>query len=127
MQLTDCAHCGNVLAYCTCPPRPRLLTDRCARCGHQSATHDAGRCFVGSCSCTGFPEPAPRPTTGKHGWPLVPSTRFPGETTLACPQCASTDITLTGAYGPGGRLGDPGGHEITRCNACRHQALSPSK
>jgi hypothetical protein len=65
--------------------------------------------------------------TGAHGWPLVPSKRFPGELTLACPKCGSTDIVFTGAYGPGGRLGDPGGHDIVRCRSCKHQSMKPSR
>ena len=65
--------------------------------------------------------------TGAHGWPLVPSVRFPGETTLACPKCGSTDVYLTVAYGPGGRLGDPGATDIIGCNACGHRDYKASK
>jgi hypothetical protein len=63
--------------------------------------------------------------TGAQGWPLVPSTHFPGELTLGCPQCGSTDITMSVQYpvrGTGpmgrGRLGDPGSREYNRCNSC---------
>lgn len=65
--------------------------------------------------------------TGVCGWPLVPSRRFPGETTLACPKCGSLDVTMTirpGAYGTGPgnswRIGDQGGHDLNVCNVCRH-------
>lgn len=34
---------------------------------------------------------------GAFGWPLVPSPNFPGETTLACPECGSTNIWFTGS------------------------------
>lgn len=64
---------------------------------------------------------------GAHGWPLVPSTAFPGELTLACPKCGSTNVTLTVAYGPGGRLGDPGATDIIRCEACKQADYSPAK
>lgn len=65
------------------------------------------------------------PKTGAHGWPLVPSTAFPGELTLACPKCGSTNVTLTVAYGPGGRLGDPGATDIIRCETCHHADYKP--
>lgn len=64
---------------------------------------------------------------GAHGWPLVPSVRFPGESALSCPACGSLNITMTVAYGPGGRLGDPGAHDIIRCGDCGHQNMKPSK
>jgi len=67
--------------------------------------------------------------TGKHGWPLVASERFPGEQTLACPKCGSTRITMTVEYpfvgsGPGGRgrLSDVGTRDKTICEACGHTA-----
>jgi hypothetical protein len=70
-------------------------------------------------------------TTGKHGWPLVPSPHFPGEQTLACPKCGSTDLTLTVEYpfngtGPGGRgrLGDYGARDKTICRGCGETARS---
>lgn len=63
--------------------------------------------------------------TGAHGWPLVPSPRFPNETTLACPDCGSTDIKLSVLYpshGSGpcgrGRLGDPGSLNTITCGQC---------
>lgn len=56
--------------------------------------------------------------TGAHGWPLVPSTHFPGELTLACPACGSLDISLSVIYGPGGRLGDPGSLNTITCKSC---------
>jgi hypothetical protein len=66
--------------------------------------------------------------TGAYGCPLVPSKRFPGELTLACVKCGSTDITMTGCYpvyGTGpcgrGRLGDPGGLDWAECGACGHR------
>jgi len=68
--------------------------------------------------------------TGAHGWPLVPSTRFKGETALACPKCGSTNVTLDTARGasgtaPGGRwrMGDPGSREYARCESCKHSSL----
>jgi predicted RNA-binding Zn-ribbon protein involved in translation (DUF1610 family) len=70
------------------------------------------------------------PKTGAHGWPLVPSTRFKGETALACPKCGSTNVTLDTARGasgtaPGGRwrMGDPGSREYARCESCKHSSL----
>ncbi len=64
----------------------------------------------------------------RGGWPLAPSTRFPGERTLACPKCHSTDVTMTCRYpvygtGPNrrGRLGDRGSREVNICNACNHE------
>jgi hypothetical protein len=67
----------------------------------------------------------PDPQTGRGGWPLVPSLRFPGETCLACPRCNSRNVVLSCAYpvrgsGPGGRgrLGDPGTKETNTCADC---------
>jgi DNA-directed RNA polymerase subunit M/transcription elongation factor TFIIS len=65
--------------------------------------------------------------TGAHGWPLVPSTHFPGEQALACPKCSSTHVTMTVAYGPGGRLGDPGATDIIRCESCKHADYKAAK
>lgn len=69
--------------------------------------------------------------TGAHGWPLVPSKHFPGEKTLACPECGSTDVMLTTQYGspgtgPGGRgrLGDPGSKDVAICQNCKHRSAS---
>lgn len=52
-------------------------------------------------------------THGAHGWPLVPSTRFPGERMLAYPECGETDYIMSSigagfGSGPGGRhrMGD---------------------
>lgn len=71
-----------------------------------------------------------QPKTGVLGWPLVPSTHFPGENTLACPKCGSTHITLfsVGAglgSGPGGRhrFGDNYRSAI-RCETCKHQQIA---
>lgn len=71
-------------------------------------------------------------TTGALGWPLVPSKIYPGETTLACPKCGSTNITLSGVApfrgtGPGGRrrMGDQGWRDVNRCNACKHETSAP--
>jgi predicted nucleic-acid-binding Zn-ribbon protein len=68
--------------------------------------------------------------TGAHGWPLVPSVRFPGEQALSCPKCGGTTITLfsVGAgigSGPGGshRFGDNYRSAI-RCESCKHQEIS---
>ena len=62
--------------------------------------------------------------TNKWGLLSAPSTRFPGELTLAC-TCGSIDLTLTCQYpvrGSGpcgrGRLGDYGTRELVICNTC---------
>jgi hypothetical protein len=57
---------------------------------------------------------------GRGGWPIFKgaSKAFPGEDALGCPRCASINVTLTCSYGPGGRLGDPGGREVNVCNDC---------
>jgi transcription elongation factor Elf1 len=57
-------------------------------------------------------------TEGAHGWPLVPSKAFPGEQTLTCPVCGSTNVTLSVIYGPSGRLGDPGSLNTITCESC---------
>jgi len=64
-------------------------------------------------------------STTLYGWPLVPSTNWPGETAVACPKCLSTNVTLTVRYGRNvsgynrpGRLGDPGGCSLAICNDC---------
>lgn len=66
---------------------------------------------------------------GALGWPLVPSRTYPGESTLACPDCGSRDVALTvlpGARGtgPGGRwrMSDGGGKDLNECNACGYRA-----
>jgi hypothetical protein len=68
---------------------------------------------------------------GAHNWPLRPSRAFPGEKALSCPNCHSTDVTLSVRYpfhgsGPGGigRLGDRGTMQTARCNGCGHCAES---
>ncbi len=67
----------------------------------------------------------PSSQLGRGGWPLTVSKVFPGEMTLACPKCRSTNVTLTVApgavgYGPNGRwrMGDPGGREMNKCENC---------
>ena len=89
--------------------------------------------YVGGCTF-GVMEGNEMNVTGKHGWPLVPSTRFPGERTLACPDCSSTNITLTveyPAYGSGpcgrGRLGDYGARNKTICNGCGKTAYAQAR
>lgn len=71
--------------------------------------------------------------TGLLGWPLVPSKRFPGELTLACPQCLSTNVTMTLApggrgTGPGGqwRMGDPS-RDLNRCEDCKFSETGTTK
>jgi hypothetical protein len=64
---------------------------------------------------------------GAHGWPLVESKAFPGELTLSCPKCKSTNVTQTVAYGSGGRLGDPGASDLLVCGGCGHRSVRPSK
>ena len=65
--------------------------------------------------------------TGAHGWPLVPSTRFPGEQQLACPKCGASEYVMSSlgagfGSGPGGRhrMGDNFIPVIT-CKACGHR------
>lgn len=55
---------------------------------------------------------------GAHGWPLVPSTRWPGENALACPDCGSTRVVLYGIPGWDGRMGSPGTGNGIRCKDC---------
>lgn len=66
---------------------------------------------------------------GAHDWPLTFSRSFPDEMTLSCPRCGSTNWEMTGHHaprgtGPGGRgrLGEPGGVDILRCNDCKHES-----
>ncbi len=68
------------------------------------------------------------------GWPFVPSKLRPGEMTIACGVCGSTDIVESVQYparGTGpmgcGRLGDPGAVEYAKCNACGARANFPDK
>ncbi len=49
--------------------------------------------------------------TGAHGWPLVPSTHFEGETMLACPDCGKSDIILS-SIGSGIGSGRRGSHRM---------------
>lgn len=72
--------------------------------------------------------------TGAFGWPLAPSKRFPGEMTLACPACGSTNVTMGVQYSPRGtgsrgqgRLGDPGSTDFIACNDCRKSDFRPAK
>lgn len=60
-------------------------------------------------------------------WPLTPSTHFKGETSLACPRCGGKDITMRAVYGPGGRLGDPGGGERIDCGTCGFSQYEPER
>ena len=62
---------------------------------------------------------------GVHGWPLISSLRFPGETCLACPKCGSRNVMMSVHYvfpGTGpcgrGRLGDSGNTEYAQCQYC---------
>jgi predicted nucleic-acid-binding Zn-ribbon protein len=57
---------------------------------------------------------------GAGGWPLVPSKRFAGEQTLACPKCGSTNVNMGVHYGPGGRLGSPGASGYNKCLDCKY-------
>jgi len=66
---------------------------------------------------------------GAHGWPLVPSQRFPGERDLICPACGSARVTLGSSPGGRGsgprgrwRMGDPGGAAYAECGNCRHRS-----
>lgn len=62
---------------------------------------------------------------GAGGWPLVPSKLFPGEMTLACPKCKSTNVMMMVAPSGRGtgpmwrsRMGDPGSSELNICQDC---------
>jgi hypothetical protein len=66
---------------------------------------------------------------GRGGWPLVPSSQFQGETTLACPVCWATNVIMSCRYpargsGPNGRgrLGDDGTVQTNQCGNCGHFA-----
>lgn len=53
-------------------------------------------------------------------WPMAPSTNFPGEDTLACPVCGSTDVTMIGSnLGSDVIMGI--NLETLRCNSCGNQ------
>lgn len=67
--------------------------------------------------------------TGLLGWPLAPSTHFPGEMTLSCPNCFSTNITILSVpmgrgTGPNGRfrMGDPS-KQAVRCERCKRMEV----
>lgn len=71
--------------------------------------------------------------TWPDGFLKVPSPKFPGEMTKACPKCGSTNWTMTVApsgvgSGPGGRwrLGDAADN-VTICNNCGYRAWTPGK
>jgi hypothetical protein len=64
---------------------------------------------------------------GAHEWPFVANPNHPGEPMLACPKCGKSKISMTTAYGPGGRLGDPGAHDIIRCFDCGYQDMKRAK
>lgn len=63
-----------------------------------------------------------KPKSLYGGWPLTPSTVWPGELSLECPKCWGKNITLTVepggiGTGPNGRwrMGDGGGREVAIC------------
>ena len=71
--------------------------------------------------------------TGAHGWPLVPSTHFPGEQTLACPACGSTSVVLT-SMGSGAGSGPGGRHRfgdnylpVIECRACGKRDIGKAR
>ena len=58
---------------------------------------------------------------GAAGWPIKPSTIFPGEETLHCPKCDSERLSMVslGGFGPGGwRQGNPNPVHQIECNQC---------
>jgi transcription elongation factor Elf1 len=66
-----------------------------------------------------------------YGWPLVPSTSFPGEKTLQCPRCKSTHVVFTietGSKGTGRggiwRMGDRGSRDVVICQSCGDKAYN---
>jgi hypothetical protein len=68
---------------------------------------------------------------GAHGWPLTE--REDGESRLGCPRCDSTNWAMGGQHavrgtGPGGRgrMGDPGGVDILRCEDCLYESRKPT-
>jgi hypothetical protein len=71
--------------------------------------------------------------TDGQRWPFVASEHFPGELTLACPTCGTSEgVVLTcenhgRGTGPGGRprMGDPGWVDVTTCTACGGKAYLP--
>lgn len=74
-----------------------------------------------------------RKRTGAGGWPLVPSKTFPGENTLACPKCGSTNIVMSTVRvgrgtGPRGRtrLGDVS-MESLQCKKCGNKSVFDPK
>lgn len=64
---------------------------------------------------------------GAFGWPLVNSAYFPGEKTLACPQCGSTDIVMGCHPGHDRRMGSPGTKDYVLCVKCRKYATESTK
>lgn len=59
----------------------------------------------------------------KVSWRIEPGTPAPFN---VCPECSSTNVTVTSVYGPGGRLGDPGGGgNSSKCEACGHGWYTP--
>jgi len=76
----------------------------------------------------------PEASTGAHGWPLLRSKTYPGETTLGCPACLGTNVTMGASYaatgtglGGCGRMGDPGSREWVRCNDCGRTATKEAR
>jgi len=59
---------------------------------------------------------------GAGGWPLKDNGK---EKRLACPKCDESRWQMTAVYGPGGRLGDPGGGTRLVCLACLHSTYYP--
>ena len=51
-----------------------------------------------------------------HGWAYVQSPQFPQEKTIACPKCATLDITMVG----GATIRGFYHNGYTRCNSCGH-------
>lgn len=127
----QCQECGRRTSRHTCPGCGSSDIDLAPPAGTKTGPGTPWREFPKSVSGDSILEAMMKAEdTGVAGWPLVPSKRFPGERTLSCPKCKSTDVTLTGHYaargtGPGGRgrLGDPGATNIIRCESCRHQEV----
>lgn len=97
---TPCELCGTVETF----------FDSAADIRHHEACSGCGLW----CEFATDDDESGRRRLGIGGWPLVPSATFPGETTLSCPKCGSTAVTLTGS--PGTELRP---YTIISCGGCK--------